>query len=222
MSQEKFRWPLIDQLRGFAIVLMLIFHTGYNLTVYQWIVPTAQGAWFWWWLPRLIVTLFLFTTGVSLAFAHGSKIRWNPFFRRWFKLVGAALLVSATTYWLFPQNWVYFGTLHAIAACSLLGLPLLKYPRMAMLIALLIFSLHVSEMFTIPFFRMSHSSMDYIPPFPWVSATWAGIACAHWRGWQQLSLPVVPGRILQRLGRHSLIIYLVHQPLIFGALGLVS
>ena len=175
---------------------------------------------FWYMFPRVIVFLFLFAVGMSLTLAHQDKIQWRPFGKRFFKISVFALSISVVTYFLFPENWIYFGTLHAIALVSVMSLPFLKKPNISLLFALLLF---IPSFFgkNIPWFLLSHQSWDYIAPFPWLGASLLGIFSTH-RGLHLWAIPNNrPVRSLNFLGRHSLLIYLIHQPILFGSIYLL-
>ena len=65
---------------------------------------------------------------------------------------------------------------------------------------------------------------DYVPLFPWSGVLLLGLAAGHWliaRDFGALSPLAHAPRILQFLGRHSLVVYLVHQPILFGLLMLL-
>lgn len=220
--KHKYRVELVDQLRGIAVVLMFIFHFGYDLVIFGLLEPASEHSWFWWWLPRTIVTLFLFTTGLSLYLAHGKELKLKKFLGRLIKLTLCALAISVVTYLLFPDHWVYFGTLHSIALCSVLALPALRHPTLGALLGITLFVLDRLQWLVIPWFTLPHASMDYIPPFPWVSATLLGVAAATFPFWFTWRLPGRLGRALSVLGKHSLVIYLLHQPIFFGILKLYS
>src|SRR5690606_12168313 len=88
-----------------------------------------------------ILSSFLLLVGAGLVLAHGEAIRWAAFWRRFGVLVASALAVTLGTWWMFPDYFVYFGILHAIAAFSLLALAFLRLPTAALLAAALVFIL---------------------------------------------------------------------------------
>lgn len=216
------RYPFPDQLRGLAVVLMFVFHFGFDLTVFGYVVPSESGWPFWWLLPRVIVALFLSTVGISLVLAHHQHWRLRAFFKRLIKLSLAALAISLATYGLFPERWVYFGTLHCIALGSLVALPLSRHPLLAGGLGLAILFGHFGLKLPLSWWRLEHASMDYIPLWPWLSAILIGQGLAG-LGLQRLKLP--SGRVaraLSWLGQHSLILYLLHQPVFFGLIAAFS
>ncbi len=220
MSQsknKKTRFHLIDELRGVAVLLMVVFHFAYDLMVFGHVQIDFQKDLLWFALPRVIVFLFLFCVGVSLYLVHSEKILWPRFWKRWGLLATYAVIVSISTYYMFPQRWIYWGTLHCIAFCSLAALPFLKFPKLALAIGVPMLVLALFFKINIPWLLLPHRSMDYIPPFPWLGVAFLGIFVAS-KGWHQVSLPEIPyiSRPLRFMGRHALIIYVVHQPLMFS------
>ena len=213
---EKKRYLFIDQLRGFAIILMVVFHTLYNLNLFSHIVIPLRNT-LWIAFPNIIVTLFMLTVGISLALAHYPQIRLRPLLLRLLKISLAAILVSLTTWILFPHRWVYFGILHNIVVCSLMALPFLNFPRIALIGGLLL------PFLPLPWFQLSHPAMDYVPPFPWLSPVLLGIFLFHFRGgiFLRIRLPSWSSP-LAIWGRHALPIYLLHQPLLYGLLGAIQ
>jgi uncharacterized membrane protein len=183
---------------------------------------------FWYYFARMIAGSFLFLSGVSLWIAHGQGIHWPAFWTRFAKLVAAAALVTLASLWLVPGGPIWFGILHAIAAASLLGLLALRLPwPVTLTLAALIFAAGWGPRF--PAFdpiwlvwtglaETRPMMGDYVPLVPWAAPALAGIALA-----QALRLDRQPGTPPTRLtdvltfpGRHSLVIYLIHQPILFG------
>lgn len=209
------RYPWLDAIRSLAIYLMVIFHFSYDLDVFGHVDIDFQRDVFWLWFPCVIVFLFLLSVGASLRQAHFPERRWPSFWKRWLKIVAGALAVSLGTYIAFPNNWVYFGTLHNIAVTSLICLPFFAYPRAALLLSITII---IGDFFVAdwPWWKMAHSSVDYIPPLPWLAWPLLGIYL-HSIGAHKLPYP--EGRVWRLLtwpGKHSLIIYLLHQVVLYG------
>ncbi len=218
MITSKFnsRSLILDALRGFTILLMFFFHFCFDLNNFGLIQINIINGKFWYFLPRLIVFLFLFAVGISLNLVHGSKIVWKTFIKRFLKIIFCAIGISIATYVLFPDHWIYFGTLHAIALISFLSLPFLKYPKICLIVAFGLFIPSIFLNYNLPWFSLPHQSWDYISPFPWLGASLIGIYAAH-SNIQNINLPVNKFTTsLSFLGKHSLVIYLVHQPIFFS------
>lgn len=221
------RYPLIDALRGIAIIAMVIFHFAWDLYFLGfWNHDVSTDPW-WTAFQKAIVSSFLALAGVSLWLGHGGGIRWRSFWRRETILVLAALAVSAGTWFAFGDYFAFFGVLHAIALFSLLALPFLRVPPLVtaavgvVIIALPLFFTHpiMRERWLawIGFWPVSPSTADIVPVFPWLGVVLIGLAAAKGLAGQPFWTLPAP-KWLAWLGRWSLVIYLLHQPLMYGAL----
>jgi uncharacterized membrane protein len=219
--KQNSRSLIVDAIRGFTVVLMIIFHFSFDLNLFGFLEFDIIKNPFWYLFPRLIVFLFLFTAGLALSLAHKNGVQWISFWKRLALIVFWAAVISITTHHLYPDNWIYFGTLHAIAVVSFFSLPFLKHPKVSLFVALVLFIPSIAMDLNIPWIELSHSSWDYISPFPWMGASLIGIFAAH-KGFYKIIIP--ENRIiksLKYLGEHSLFIYLLHQPVLFGILNLI-
>lgn len=226
------RLPLIDLARSAALAGMVVFHLIYDLLLFGLIDPAVAGATWFWALARIVAGSFLTLAGLSLWLAHGQSTDWPGFWRRWIRLVAAAALVTLATRAALPDNYVFFGILHAIALFSLIGIALIRLPSWALLAlaVTLIWGAYnlISPAMDAPLLRFIGLStqgaraVDFEPVFPWLAPFLAGMAIGrigqapglwnHLRGWPN-------GRMIKTLawpGRHSLIIYLIHQPLLMS------
>lgn len=223
---QRLRW--VDELRGIAILLMVVFHFCYDLRYFgyvDWNVPNGP---YWWPFRYLILTLFIFTMGMSLSLAHGHVLRWKKFTIRLGQLVLAAAAITLMSLYVFPNSWIYFGILHFLALASVLGVLLVRTPLMALAAGLLLLLLYWSGVLDNqwPFNYLDvwpPGTEDYVPLFPWLGVTFLGVAAgaiAHRVPGDKL-LFWLP-RWIGYAGRHGLIIYLVHQPLLFAGFYLVA
>ena len=227
------RLERIDIARGIALIAMAIYHFGWDLEFFGYMEPatTAHGGWKL--FARCIASSFLFLVGFSLVLAHGRTIRWNAMGKRLLQIAAAAAAISAVTYYMSPDNFIFFGILHQIALASVLGLLFLRLPPIVTFVV-------AAFVITAPFYAQSDffnqmwlawiglstvppRSNDYLPLFPWFGAVLLGIATA--RLFERFNwLPVLSGGIqpqfLQKplifIGRHSLAFYLIHQPVLIG------
>lgn len=213
----------LDALRGTAIVLMVVFHVCFDLNHFRFIAIDIYNGIEWHLFRYLIVSLFLFCVGVGLQLAHGGGIRWEKIKKRSVILLTAALAITGVTYFVLPASWIYFGILHFILFASLAGLLFLNRPVLAVAVTAVIFAgswndtLNTHWLFNLFSDILPERSDDVVRPFPWFGAVLLGMAAGKW-GLYRLRLPdAAPVRGLAFLGRHSLVIYLTHQPVLFGA-----
>lgn len=229
------RIEALDLARTLALAGMVAFHFTRNLEDFGLIGTgtTMQG--FWWVFARAVAGSFLFLAGVSLWLAHGRGIRWQPFLRRLALLAGAAGLVTAATWVAIPWGFVFFGILHSIAVASVIGLAFLRLPAWVTLAAA---AGAVALAYAGPFAAFDtpwlwwtglspevRRTVDFEPVFPWLAPCLAGIALARMAGhaglWDRVAAwrgPTV--RALGWPGRHSLAIYLIHQPVLIALIWL--
>jgi uncharacterized membrane protein len=229
------RLDAIDIARGAALLAMAVYHFAWDLSFLKLAalpVGTHPG---WIWFARSIAGSFLFLAGVSLVLGHGEGLRRRAFLRRLAILVGAAAAITAATYLAFPDSYIFFGILHCIALSSVLALPFLRLPWWATAAAaaavLAAPQIVQSTVFDAPALiwvglgTYTPLTNDYVPVFPWFGMVLAGVAAAR------LLLPILresrfvrrragsaPARALAFAGRHSLAVYLVHQPVLLALL----
>ncbi|MDQ0455958.1 putative membrane protein [Rhizobium paknamense] len=235
-SSASRRITLLDGLRGLALIAMASYHFTWDLEFFGYVEEGTAVSGPWKYYARGIASTFLFLVGVSLVLAHGRGIRWQSFGKRLGQIAAAAVLISVATYFTMGAGWIFFGILHAIAVTSLAGLLFVKLPEVVTLAAALgclwLGAYGHSPLFDTPalwWLGLSETlprSNDYVPVFPWFAAVLFGIAAARLAlrfGWTE-RLAGLPGgpRLLQWAGRHSLIFYLVHQPVLISLVYLAS
>jgi uncharacterized membrane protein len=218
----------VDVYRGLAILAMAAYHLCWDLNYYGLIEAGIGVDPVWITAQRTILSAFLLLAGAGLTLGHGEAIRWPQFWRREALLVGAALAVSVGTWFAFGAYFAYFGVLHAIALFSLMALPLVGAPFSAGAVVaglFLVLPIAASDAFNprwlswIGFFRMTPETADLVPVFPWFGVVLIGmlgmrlLRAAPAFTWSSGNRMV---RGLALMGRWSLLIYLVHQPLLFA------
>ena len=224
----------IDLARGVALLAMFVYHLAFDLRLFGFVDWDVAGDPLWRGFAISIASTFLFLSGASLVLAHGEGIRWHAFRRRFAIVAGSAALVTAATLVAMPLAPVWFGILHAVALFGLLGLAFLRLPVPAVVgtagIVLALPFLWRSSVFDgLGFVWLGLAEdvppmVDHEPLFPWFAATLLGIAAARvalarsrpaeWVGPPRGRA----GRTLAFMGRNSLPIYLVHQPVFFAIL----
>jgi uncharacterized membrane protein len=221
-----------------ALLLMVLFHAWYLWR--QW-----YGYRFWGseselvgWAGGAAAVSFFLVSGASSWLAHERLhsaaappiLIAAKFVRRSVRVWLAALLITLATAFLAPQETVWFGALHFLAVGNLLlwfflsRLPLNIFPVLAL--AVLAAGAAIEKVplggfgLWLGAAPSAFRTLDYYPLLPWFSA----LLCGAWLGKKSRSWPAVPYpqklRVLCWLGRHSLMIYLIHIPLIMGAIEL--
>jgi uncharacterized membrane protein len=222
----------LDALRGVAIVAMVVYHFCFDLRYFGVARWDFEHDIRWLAARTLILSSFLLIAGISAALARrdpAADARWP---RHVAVIGGAALLVTAASAMMFPRSFIWFGVLHAIALSLLLARPLIDRPRAAVAAGVIVIAAGVmlsSQHFDnrmlgwLGFMTGKPMTEDYVPLFPWSGVLFLGIAAGHAlvaSNFAMLAPLARMPRALRFLGRHSLAVYLVHQPLLLGGLGL--
>jgi uncharacterized membrane protein len=228
------RLPAVDLARGAAIGLMAVYHLSWDLAWFGIADLPLLTSPFWLGFRAFILSSFLFLAGVSLVLAAQGGLDRRAWLRRLGLLVAAAAAVSAASYTVFPQSFIFFGVLHCIAAASVLGLAFLRLPAaVTAVVAALCLALPAlwgHPAFDQPWWwwlglgTFEPVANDYVPLLPWFGVVLLGMAAARPALGVDALTAVArrwpPGggvpRALAWAGRHSLAIYLIHQPVLFG------
>jgi len=231
------RLQKVDILRGLALLGMGIYHFSWDLAYFGYIPPERPESGGFVILARIVAAAFLALAGFSLVLAQGAGFRARVFFRRLGLIIAAAALVSAASYVFMPQDFIYFGILHQIAFASCFGLLFLYAPLWFNAACVLLFAampwaaaaarvdIAAPAWWWLGLSANAAPSFDYVPLFPWFACFLAGQSAAQLlarRG--RLSClragikPQFLSRLLQFIGRHSLALYLLHQPVLLALL----
>ena len=227
------RFAIVDIARGVAIIAMMAYHLCWDLSYFRFIAADVGYDPQWVMIARTILAVFMFLVGIGLVLGHGNGIRWRSFWRRWIFVVLGALAITVATYFAFADSFVYFGVLHAIALFSLLGLAFVRTP-LWLPIVLAVAVIALPFFYSDPLFNEKALSWiglwqeppptnDLVMVFPWFGVVLLGIIATRRvlaSGWLARLATIAPKgrlpRLLAFLGRWSLLIYLVHQPLLLG------
>jgi uncharacterized membrane protein len=226
------RAPQIDAWRGIACILMIFYHFCYDLNYLQIISFDFYHAPFWLGLRFLIVTLFIGIAGISLHFATVNGIRRPKLIERTMILLSCALLISLISWFLFQKRFIFFGILHFMTVASLLGLLFIKQFWFNLIGGISLFFVGTTvqhSIFNHPWLQwlglMTYKppTEDYVPLLPWFGIFLLGMAVGQYglTRYQGYLYHASSNRwilALAWLGRHSLLIYLLHQPLLLGML----
>lgn len=241
MSSGSRLWE-IDCTRGIAILMMIVYHTVFDLSFFA-IYPVEATTGFWRYFAFSTASLFLLVVGVSLVVSHdraANTLAGFPLAKK-FILRGAGifalgLLVTFATWVYLPEGYVIFGILHLIGVSVALSPLFFRFGRWNILLGFACIAAGPviggmsGPAFLLPLGIMppGFASVDYTPLFPWFGMVLIGLGLGsilYAGGVRQFSLRPLPDFFvvpLTFLGRHSLLIYLAHQPLIILLLGLVT
>ncbi len=245
MKVKAKRFWEIDALRGIAIIMMIIFHIIFDLNyfgIYRFDVSSS----FWFIFARLTASIFIFLVGVSLTISYarttkqekykGKHALFGKYLKRGLKIFCLGLVITFATWISIGYGFIVFGILHFIGLSIVLAYPFLKsrfwdfyLPLGAFLIiaGLLLRTLTFSSpwLMWLGFTPTNFYTFDYFPLLPWFGIVLIGLYFGNLlypNGLQRFKvkdlskLPLV--KTLSFLGRHSLVIYFLHQPIVIALL----
>jgi len=232
----------VDLLRGAAVIMMISFHFAFDLS-YLGLrhLDLCSGAWYL--FARATASLFLLLVGTSLVLsasrAEGENRDIFPHLLRrglWIFSLGMGLTLA--TYALIREGFIVFGVLHLIGTSVIISYPFLKRPRLSGLLGFSIiwanWTLQGMEvdypwLLWLGLAPAGFFSLDYFPLVPWWGMVLVGISLGgfFYPGYRRrVPLPDLsfcpPIKPFIALGRSSLLIYLVHQPILIVLLLLLS
>jgi uncharacterized membrane protein len=236
----KVRFWEVDFLRGWAIVLMVLFHSVYDLNYFGgYDIDLSRGIWFY--LARFTASLFLLLVGVSLvlSYSRARLLGEEDLFR--FRLLkrsawifSLAMGITLVTYLSIGKGFIVFGVLHLIGISLLLAYPFLRQHSQnfifgSFFIAVGLYLQKVNVEFPwliwLGMAPQDFYSLDYVPIFPWFGVILMGMSLGDllYPGYRRrVTLPDLADSLFVRwltfLGRNSLAIYLIHQPVLLALL----
>jgi len=230
MKSKRF-WE-VDFLRGIAVVMMIIFHALFDLAYFgKYHFNVVYG--FWLLFARLTAIIFLFLVGISLTLSYNRRsARFSSFLVRGLKIFGFGLLITLVTWLFFSEETIIFGVLHLIGLSIIISYPFIKrkYLSLAAGIAAIVAGYWLSTkafaftwLMWLGVVPQKLITFDYFPLLPWFGVVLLGVFAGNVlypKGRKRIRLPelgrFVPFNIVCFLGRNSLIIYLLHQPVLMA------
>ena len=242
VKEQRF-WK-VDAARGVAIVMMVVYHLTYDLDTFGgYDIESNSG--FWAHFADTTASAFLFLVGISLAISYSragtGQHLFGKYLRRGLKIFayGTALTV---VFLVLGMGIVVFGILHLIGVSIILAYPLLKYRFANLILGVSIIGVGwymraqdvtsdspwllplgvVPETLPMP---------DYRPLLPWFGVVLLGLFfgnVVYGGGKRPVGVPrkaPLAAKPLVPLGRNSLFIYLIHQPILvalLAALGVIE
>jgi uncharacterized membrane protein len=228
----------VDAARGVAIIMMIVYHTTYDLdTLGGYDVQSTTG--YWALFADLTAGLFLFLVGVSLAISRvrTSLTGWRHFGKylaRGLRILAYGVVLTVVLLAL-GMGVVAFGILHLIGISIILAYPFLTLRLTNLVLGTLIFvagqyilaqGLDSQSFWLLPFGIVPEGVImpDYRPLLPWFGVVLIGLFFGNvvygdgrWPAVLGDKAPML-ARPLLPPGKNSLFIYLIHQPIIIALL----
>lgn len=229
-------WEL-DFLRGLAILLMIAFHLVFDLKEFFSFEKLNYKTGFWYYEGKFSAMLFVLLAGITSSLIYqrgkdGRLLKKNAL--RGFRLILLGLFITLATFIFARNETIWFGILHFLGLAILITIPLLSYRWINVFLAGLIFllypliqNLHPTNYLGLIFGLLPYgfNSYDHYSLIPWLSYFLIGIALGNWIYKDDKKLiernPTSAEKQVMRLGKYSLWIYLLHQPLLLLMLWMI-
>jgi uncharacterized membrane protein len=232
----------VDFLRGIAVAMMVLYHFVFDLDYFG-ISDLDIHEGFWVYFAHLTAFLFVLLMGISVVLSHermvllGQGEAFLPkLLRRGVWILCLAMGITLVTYAAVGNGFIVFGALHLIGVSLILAYPFLRLGAANAFIGSLVIFIGIylqSLSFGYPWLLwlglspVRFYSLDYLPLFPWFGVVLLGIAVGDifYKGYRRrISLPELSSsyavKPLAFMGKNSLIIYLIHQPILIAILHL--
>lgn len=227
-------WEL-DAARGLGLIGMIVIHLLFDLTSLTGVLSWQEPGWFLF-LKNNGGALFLVISGISATLGH------HPL-KRGAQVLACGVLCTAVTYGMYRLGLatrgivIYFGVLQCLGVCMLLWCPVQRWrPEVLLALGLVLAAagLYLSgrtvdaPFWLIPFgfcpeWFVSSDYFPLLPNFGWfLVGAWIG---KRVYGDKKTKFPQVNETVFRPLcvlGRHSLPVYLLHQPVLGGLAMLIA
>ncbi len=225
----------IDVVRALALLAMAIYHFAWDLEYFGYTEPGTIVSTGWIVFARLTAGSFMVLVGIGIIYSHAAGFKKRSFWIRLAKVSVAAIAISIATWFLMPQGFIFYGILHSIAVSSVLALLFIKMPWFVNLVVAIFFLTGPfylkTQLLTGPVWYWLGLSLyvpptnDFEPVFPWFGLVLLGMVAARLSidygireklaSWRPDNVWI---RISSFFSRHSLVTYLLHQPILLGLL----
>lgn len=239
-ERKKKRFIWLDELRGVALISMLIYHIIFQSTVVGCastdILYRPVSIFF----QLVAQLLFISIAGISAYMSHNNL-------KRGIKILSCAIVITVVTYVVMPENRILFGILHFLGVMIILYWLILHritcLPAIPMIgiNGILFFILHLMKIgdkifiFLQGFLKnlidkkwlrflgipdANFVSSDYFPIFPWIFLFLFGVFLGKYikENEKRFLINKKPIFWLSFVGRHTLFVYMIHIPIIWGVL----
>lgn len=238
---------IIDQIRGFAIICMVIYHLIYDITIIFNVDILLFYSDLMNFIRDMFAGLFIFISGVACNLSKNN-------FKRGVICLSIALLMTAFTYFFIPSQTIVFGILHLLGISmilySIFKKNILKCKNDKLVIVILLILLvflyniiygfigirYILE-FPIPNFLSQYEflfpfgiksdnffSSDYFPLIPWSLIFFIGCFVGKYFNKSNINPKLYKNYFpfLSIIGKNTIWIYILHQPILYAILNLIK
>lgn len=232
----KDRYWEIDLLRGLAIIAMIIYHIFFDLNFFGVYNFNLNSIFFKIFLYP-IGTTFLLLVGISLTLSYNRVKKFlsnrkiiEKFIFRGSKIFFLGLIITLVTFLFLDDGFVVFGVLHCIGLSILFSTVFLRYKLLNLVFGVLFLGLGIflqtmtfefNYLFWLGFIPSNFYTVDYFPVLPWFGFVLIGLAFGnsfysdYQRKFYIKDYSYLRSiKFLSLIGRNSLLIYFLHQPII--------
>jgi len=232
----------VDFLRGTAVVMMILFHFLFDLNYFVAVkINLVSGLWKY--FAYATASIFIFLVGVSLVLSYSRAVKekqvigsqiFMKYLVRGVKIFSWGMLITLITLIFLPGGVIFFGVLHLIGVSIILAYPFIKYRKINIVIGILFiiagfylmeFNFNFNWLMWLGLRSGDFYTFDYFPLVPWFGVVLVGIFTGNvlYTGYKRkFNITEIPGFIFIKigcfLGRNSLLIYLIHQPILTALL----
>ncbi|WAM22580.1 MAG: heparan-alpha-glucosaminide N-acetyltransferase (plasmid) [Candidatus Methanoperedens sp.] len=223
---EQGRIQTVDLIRGVDIVLMVLFNYSVTLSYFR-LINMPSNFLYRFIFPISIAAIFIFISGVAahISFEKNKENFSKKYFIRGGKLLFFAALITLFTYIFVPEGTIFFGILHFFSVSSFLVPFLIRYNKPNLICGLLIIlsgaflqltQFDFSYLFWLGFMPRNFFTFDYFPLIPWLGVLMLGIYSGKYivRKTAALKFENRFATAFMFLGKNSLALYLIHQPVL--------
>lgn len=243
------RIHLLDELRGFALLCMIFYHAFYTMAMLFGMEIGVGLIKFFMPAEPFFAAVFVLISGIA---SRLSKNNWSRGIKLLAVSLLITAATVGFDYFFQAGTTILFGILHMLALSILIYQALRKVlDKIPVLLGFGIFTLiflityniyfgylgwgalrfdlpaawyETNRLFVFGLVNKSFYSADYFPLIPWLFLFLAGTFLGRWAKEGKFPQWTMRSRVpfLQWMGRHSLVIYVLHQPVIYGVLLLIS
>ena len=227
---------LLDISRGICVVAMIVYHFYWDLGYFGYIDPGVVTQGLGLFFAQLIGLSFITIAGISSRLLSLSDRYKSKFLKRIFRLISISIAITVLTFILDKNSFIFFGILHFLSVCTITSFILIKIKSNFHLLLIFLGAglISISGItFNIPFIfswigfnKEVPLTNDFYPIIPWITfyffGFWLGGVIYKITSKKSENLSNTDAQIgpvlkfIEYLGRRSLLIYILHQPLLFS------